>query len=111
MIKWMLTTIILAAVLVVTVVAVSLVLHSPKLKAKSEQILKSRTGVLATRIDELRGIIRGHKPSQPPQTPAKPEPAAETGSTSKTPPQPSQDDQIPDSDRKQLEEVLEKASR
>jgi len=112
MIKWLLTTIIL----VLTVAIVTVIVEIPSLRAKAEKTLKARTALISSRVRELRGLSgsgwgeskqtsaaeRAKSGTTSRESPA-PEPQASTGAKSRDP--------ISDSDRKQLEEVLEKAGR
>jgi len=134
MIKWLLTTIILA--LVVAVVTVTY--QSPALRAKSEKWLKAKIALVESRFKEIKSILeskegaRGFFADKPKDT-IKPTTQAEktapsaqkkpgavkTTQTAKTgvKPAPSStaksagNDEISDADKKRLEQVLEKANQ
>jgi hypothetical protein len=133
MIKWLLTTIILALVVAV----VTIICQSPALRAKSEKWLKTKTDLVSIRIKEVKSILaskqgaRGFFEDKLKETgkqtasgkveskSQKKTADVKTTRTAKTGVKPAQnsgatavqDDQISDVDRKKLEQVLEKANQ
>jgi hypothetical protein len=111
MIKWILTTFIL----VVVVAALTIVLQTPSLRNKSASWLEGKISLMSKRAGEVKGIIdrkTGAKTDEAEQAgPASDKKAGAAVKTVPAPPPKSADDQIPDSDKKKLEQVLEKANR
>ena len=107
MIKWMLTTIIL----VITVAVVTVIMESPSLRAKAQKTLKAKTAMISSRINEVKAIIADKEGIKNPKRTGGTTPGSSGkelhGSTGQNAP----GDQIPESDRKKLEEVLEKANK
>jgi len=112
MIKWLLTTVIL----VIAVAMVTVIMESPSLRARAEKTLKARSALIASRLKELKGLAgSGSGESKQHSAPSGGKSAA-PGKESQTQESPGSSgaksrDQISDSDRKQLEEVLEKAGK
>lgn len=111
MIKWILTTLIL----VVVVAVLTVILQTPSLRNKSGKWLSEKTALAQKRAGELKGIIESKTGAKPAgsdlpktKTGTKPGPGVKeiSGSTA----QPIKEE-VPESDRKKLEEVLEKANR
>jgi len=135
MIKWMLTTLIL----VVTVAVVTVAYLVPTLRDKSQNLVKAQTEMVRSRLADIKEILDNKqalknildKPqdkhleepvktvaAEKRATPAKTSPKAGTKPQVKPAPKPAEGstakiipDQIPDSDRQKLEEVLEKANK
>jgi len=111
MIRWILTTIIL----VMVVAVLTVILQTPSLRNKSEKWLKQKTALMEKRAGEVKDIIGSKAESK--QTgpgPANSDTVKKTGTGVKEIPGSTAkpvEDQIPESDKKKLEQVLEKANK
>jgi len=111
MIKWILTTIIL----VMVVAVLTVILQTPSLRDKSEKWLKQKTALMEKRAGEVKDMVGNKGDSK--QTgpgPAKTETVKKTGPAVKEIPGSTAkpvEDQIPESDKQKLEQVLEKANK